>query len=215
MSMYSNGSTGGNPKVRKKLAMRTMLFTIFTICAVVCLSACESVPKEKTEDEILAEIQAQDNYFGDYNLQVTSFSISKRQTNADEKTDYVWCEVSAANNDFSYLAEYQIVYGLYNEGWMLDYCSMDSSSIKVTRYPTEYDAFAILRERNPNAEKIITVETTMIESPITDTSITFPCRVLWRTEYNDLWHLDYAITFEFTPESGWKALIDSYVMWTD
>lgn len=74
----------------------------------------------KSESDIMADIKAQDNYFSKYELKIDDYSITKRQTNQDSKTDYVWVQVDASNDDFTYYGEYVLTYVMYNDGWMLE-----------------------------------------------------------------------------------------------
>ena len=112
---------------------------IFIICIGSLLSAC-GVQKEKTEEYILSDLQTQDTAYSDYGLTIDSISITKRRTNQDSKTDYVWCEVVASNDNFIYYADYEITNVLYNDGWLLENCERTSRSIEPKSYPTPDDA---------------------------------------------------------------------------
>ena len=92
------------------------------------------------EKEILEDIKTNDDYFSTYNLSVDSFEVTKRQTNQESKRDYVWCDVTASNDDFTYNAQYEVTYGLYNDGWLLDSCYNDYFDYSANWYPSEEDA---------------------------------------------------------------------------
>ena len=131
-------------------------FYILFIC-VICigslLSACGG-QKEKSEEDILSDLQTQDTYYADYGLTVDSMNITKRQTNQDSKTDYVWCEVVASNNNFVYSASYEITNVLYNDGWLLENCERTSRSIEPKSYPTTDDATAAMQSNYETFEYI-------------------------------------------------------------
>lgn len=99
------------------------------------LAACASkgVPA-KAESEILQDVEENDVYYSDYNLEISASNIIKRQTNPEDKADYVWIEVSAFNYDFTYTATYAISYSLYNDGWLADEVVVENSSY-VANHP--------------------------------------------------------------------------------
>ena len=104
-------------KKRKKI-MGIVTFVI--VLSLLILSGCGKKNNGKSESEILSDIQTQDYMISDYNLNVDSSSITKRQTNPEQKTDYVWVSLTASNEEFSYSAEYYLEYILYNDGWHLE-----------------------------------------------------------------------------------------------
>ena len=127
----------------------TMLLLVLSICLIYGLTACGGTTKGKSEKQIkddIAETLLKDAALGKYNLEITSFSVSKRQTNTEDKTDFVWFEVDAIGNlgnntdyKFSCSIECEATYGLYNDGWRLDTFSgvVLASSIKPLYYPTQ------------------------------------------------------------------------------
>lgn len=86
------------------------------------LSACSG--GSKSEKDIAKDIVEQNSYFRTYDLKLDDYTVSKRQTNKNEKIDYVWISISGSNDDFEYIAEYELLYILYNDGWMLCYISI-------------------------------------------------------------------------------------------
>ena len=202
--------------MKRKNIIVVISIMILAVCLMCGLAACDSTPKEKTEDQVSADIQAQDNYFSDYNLKVRSFSISKRQTNADDKNDFVWCQITAANDDFSYTAEYRVAYVLYNEGWILEDCSKESSSIKPSHYPTEKEAMDIIYELHsdkiPTIKDIVTLYAAIISESGVD--VTYPYLIPSRPMYSssgqyigDSVARTRAIFYHFEPQSGWTSLL--------
>lgn len=117
---------------------------ILVICIASLLSACGG-QKEKTEEDILSDLQIQDTYYADYGLTVDSINITKRQTNQDSKTDYVWCEVVSSNDNFVYYANYEITNVLYNDGWLLEDYEKTIYSIEPKSYPTLDDAVEVMQ----------------------------------------------------------------------
>ncbi len=88
--------------------MKNYFKTILLLAAVFslfCFSGC-GTNKGKNESEVLADVKNQDSFISEYNLKIRSSSVIKRQTNIDQKTDYVWVSLKADNADFSYSAEY-------------------------------------------------------------------------------------------------------------
>lgn len=103
------------------------LFTL-SIISLLLLCSCNSTPREKSEEEILEEISQIDHYIADYNLTIESYEITKRQTNPDSKTDYIWISVCAGNKDITYYNSYELEYALCNDRWLLEnYCKGNES----------------------------------------------------------------------------------------
>ena len=212
MKLCPNHSTKVTRKTRRLFPAKAILFVALVICAALSLSACDSTTKEKTEDHISTDIQAQDSYFSDYNLKIGSFSISKRQTNTDDKNDFVWCQATATNSDFSYSAEYKVTYVLYNEGWMLESCSKESSSIKPLHSPTSEDAMDVIYERCsdriPDIKDIVTLYAANVSESGID--VNYPYLIPARPVYDDRgnfitdgWPETRAVFYHFEPQSGW------------
>lgn len=162
------------------------------------LTACSHTPAAKTENQISADICAEDSYFSDYNLKIDSFKITKRQTNTDAKSDYIWCDVVGSNNVFAYSASYELTYILYNNGWLLeDYLRKDSSIIPLA-FPTEAEAIAALDNHYSGC--------TCLGNSQHDNSITY--QFAWKDEYNYLiTNYDISLTYSFSPASGWTGKV--------
>lgn len=107
--------------------------TLVLICIVVlfCLSGCS-----KNNKDIAHDISSVDSYFTKYELQLTDYEITKRQTNSSEKTDYVWINISGENEDFSYNASYTATYIKYNDGWHLENYSLEKSDYSALEEPS-------------------------------------------------------------------------------
>lgn len=102
---------------------KSLVHILLSLVLIVFLCGCS--PQAKSENEILQDIAKKDPTFAEYDLIVESHTISKRQTNKDQKTDYVWITVYATCPEFSYTADYTLEYVLYNDGWLLEdyYCA--------------------------------------------------------------------------------------------
>lgn len=88
----------------------------------------------KSEREIVKDIQSRDSFFTSYNLKVDSSRITKRQTNPEYKTDYVYIDIVALNEEFIYDASYRLTYELYNNGWILERYNRENWSYKANNH---------------------------------------------------------------------------------
>lgn len=91
---------------------------LFCSLCILLLTSCGTA--EKSEKELQADVQAEDFMLYNYDLEVEEFEIIKRQTNDDDKQDFVWCSVQAENEYFTYENEFELEYVLYNDGWILE-----------------------------------------------------------------------------------------------
>lgn len=94
------------------------VFTLFIIVLLLC--SCSNKINTKSESEILEDILIQDCNLSDYKIKVSSSNITKRQTNEDNKTDYIWISIIGETEVLNYFADYELTYSLYNDGWLLD-----------------------------------------------------------------------------------------------
>lgn len=102
-----------------RLLVRVVI-ALVVLAALALIFALCSRHSAKSEREILSDIRAYDDYYSNFNLNIDSIQITKRQTNPEQKVDYVWCTVSASNRDFTCSRDYSLTYVLYNDGWLLD-----------------------------------------------------------------------------------------------
>ena len=168
---------------------------------IITLTACTK-DKTKTEKEILEDIKTNDDYFSTYNLNIDSFEVTKRQTNQESKSDYVWCDVTASNDDFTYNAQYEVTYGLYNDGWLLDSCYNDYFDYSANWYPSEEDAKEYFDEIN--SDLIFDDFVFNGESDKGNTYITYSGTISGEREGKYLIS-DYDLTLSYTfyPNQGW------------
>ncbi len=121
--------------------------------ALLVLAACGGQQKAgKDESEIAKDIQHNDMNFDRYGLTLESFSEIKRQTNSEDKTDFVWFEVHASNQRFTYQGTYELGYVLYNDGWQLEEFRQTGTKITPLSYPTEETATAAMEEIYPDCK---------------------------------------------------------------
>ena len=197
--------------MKTKKVVTTVLLLVLAICLIYGLSACGGTTKGKSENQIkddIAETLLKSATLGDYNLEITSFSITKRQTNTEDKTDFVWCEVAATGNmgknidhKFSCSIECEATYGLYNDGWRLDTYSgvVVASSIKPLYYPTQEEVEYAAKHPDmgfiPNRVEIHD----MIQK--SDTEVVYPI-VRYYGEKGE----EAKLTYKFDLKHGWYRL---------
>lgn len=184
------------------LHTKKFFLLIGVLLLILSLSACGG-KKEKSEKEILADIKLEDYYLsGDYGLEVKSHTIDKRQTNAEDKTDYVWFSFEAENDEFTYHASCELTYVLYNDGWMLETVEYMDGLAEAKDYDPfsgeELDA-VIIEEAESNLaewefrEKF--VNTNWIDYFFTGKTV---MDNFLRTTY------DIRISYAYAPETGWS-----------
>ena len=69
---------------------------------------------------IREDIQSTDENFGKYQVNLDRMEIEKRKTDKKQGSDDIWIHVVASNDYTIYTASYELIYGLYNDGWLLD-----------------------------------------------------------------------------------------------
>lgn len=204
--------------MKSKNVLDALLFGGFTICIVCVLVACSGKTQEKAESQISEDIQEQDDYFNSYKLTVDSFSISKRQTNVDDKNDFVWCTVTASNKNFSYSAQYKLTYVLYNDGWLLEEYNQESSSVTPISPPTQTqdEAMALVLAdwdeggRDNVSERHIAAKSSL--QKLSELSYAYYFRIAWKNSLglNGI-PVDYAVFYQFDLVSGWSSEVSGGV----
>lgn len=94
---------------------------------VVTLTSC-GVPSVKNEEEILMDLRDRDmgayvvtGVLDDPSVSIESIEILKRQTNQEEKTDYVFIAMYSESENARHVNSYKLTYNLYDDkGWVLD-----------------------------------------------------------------------------------------------
>ena len=73
-----------------------------------------------SEKQVKADLEASIIY-SSLDVETTDFSIIKQQTDKDAKVDLVYVSITGENEFYSLERNYLMTYGLYNDGWVLDY----------------------------------------------------------------------------------------------
>ena len=226
MKQYPNSSATENGsakiKARSQIVSQVICITILTFCLTLGLSACGGSasggkPSERTEKQISEDVQAQDDFISAYNLKVDSFSISKRQTNQEDKTDFVWCTVTASNNTLSYSAEYELTYVLYNDGWLLEEYMQESSSVTPKSMLTQDEAIALVVtyfEQTHDLSSIAEYRLNKKSALKTLDEFTYAYYFQFYYQPVDIYKLtsypDYVVYYKFDFASGeWNSEVDS------
>lgn len=141
--------------------MPSLIFLAVSLCFL--LTACGN--SAKSEKEVAFELSEIDSYFISYGLELESYSVEKRQTNKDDKNDFIWITIAGSNDLFDYSADYEVTYVLYNDGWRLENHQLTDSSYMVTadfdrteleqKLLEEYESFEyISSDRTDNTERL-------------------------------------------------------------
>ncbi|MBR5508724.1 MAG: hypothetical protein IKV59_01575 [Lachnospiraceae bacterium] len=115
--------------------LKRKMWTVAAIGLLMCgMTGCGV--KEKTEEEIRTELQAHSNFGMGKDVTIEEFEVIKRQTDKDDKTDKVFVEVTAGNEEVEFTTSYGMVYGLYDSGWILDEV-YESTLVETTVTPKQ------------------------------------------------------------------------------
>ncbi len=170
-----------------------IILLVIILCALL-LSSCSSTAKK--ENEITNDIVEVDGCFQAYDLELDDYTITKRQTNKEEKTDYVWVELIGSNDDFEYVVKYELLYVLYNDGWLLeDYKLMDSSYEAIS--PFDSSEVELELSRDYDELTLINRNDETNNSTLTYTAVKH--HKLYTTSY------EINVVAEFEP-SAWKVI---------
>lgn len=170
---------------------------------VLLLSLVGCGNSAKSDKEIVNEIIDLDSYFTRYSLSIDDYSIDKRQTNKDDKTDFVWINVRGSNDEFTYYAEYEITYVLYNDGWMMEDYFINTSSYSVKG---EFDKTALENDLGQQYDSYSYVDSKQSGNNI---SLMY---VATKTTNYILKTYDLKIEYSYTPETSWtKSNIEQNV----
>lgn len=115
--------------------MKRIAVAILALACLLTLAACRSRSKLVDEKVIRNDIMCQDDVIYSSEMSMKSFQISKRQTNEDDKVDFVWVDFTAENEDCRYVVSCKLTYGLYNDGWLLDNYEVLDQSMEYLNSP--------------------------------------------------------------------------------
>ena len=156
----------------------------------------------KGDRDIANEVANIDPYFIGYELELSDYIITKRQTNDDDKTDFVWISLSGENEDFLYTASYEVTYIKYNDGWHLEAYNMLNSNYKAKGRPSSDEVCSSLSERYSNIEYVNS------EPFITSNNVSY-CLTGEVVDGYITKSFDIIISYEFSPERGWVEVSES------
>ncbi len=157
----------------------------------------------KSEAEIKEDIRAINPYFV-YGLEFDEFTITQRQTNTESKTDYVWVEFVASNEEFSYWAWYSIDYILYNDGWEIgDYCCTDEDYLALNPESISENDARFLIEESSSYQDYDSIEFVSREN--NDNRIVFTYEGHVKEGYLDTTY-SKEVVYEFSPTESWKGV---------
>lgn len=93
---------------------------LLAIFMLVALTACgHKIPSAKGEDQLEEDLIAEVPLFQN-DVDISSFTIIKRQTNESAMTDTVYVEVDGTGPYYECTTSYIMYYTLYEQGWLLD-----------------------------------------------------------------------------------------------
>lgn len=99
---------------------RRIIALCMALCCVFSLFGCGAAKTVKSEQEIMADLQEKGMPEENPDAKITELEIIKRQTNAEDKHDLVYVTIQAEAETAKYVRSYQVEYGLYDDGWVLD-----------------------------------------------------------------------------------------------
>lgn len=107
---------------------------LFVLVLFLALTGC-SGPSVRTEAEIMEDLQNHSSFYSAQPVEITNIEILKRQTDQDDKIDTVYATIEASNDSIQCSLSYELTYGLYDQGWILD---------NVARYDGEESSWSIV-----------------------------------------------------------------------
>lgn len=99
---------------------RRIIALCMALCCALLLFGCSAAKTVKSEQEIMADLQEKGIPEDNETAVITDLEIIKRQTNAEDKQDLVYVTIQAEAETAKYVRSYQVEYGLYDDGWVLD-----------------------------------------------------------------------------------------------
>jgi len=171
--------------------MRKLTFLLVISCLL--LTGCGNKPK--SDDAIAEDIKNEDRYFSKYNLELDSFNVDKRQTNEEQKTDYVWLTITGSNDEFTYTASYQATYVLYNDGWLLEDADVTEYAYLAT---ADVDVDQIITELSQEYSNVNLTSDYCVGN---NASLTFSAEK-YDTHLTTYYDID--IDLEYSPSTSWE-----------
>ena len=134
---------------------------VLSVLIVLFLTVSGCGMSAKTDAEVVEEIRYQFEQECSYlpTFDNISVVIDQRQTNAQEKTDYVWASIVATNDYLEYAGSCYAGYVCYNDGWALSFIDFDDFRHSVQRSTvSEEDAEKVIAEHYGGVYDEITLD---------------------------------------------------------
>lgn len=96
---------------------RIPVLCILAVIALIFLSGCA----DPLSEQELAKGLQESEFYKTPDAKIAKFAITKRQTNKKDKTDKVYCDVTAASDTVEYTCFYRIGSTFHDQGRMVDY----------------------------------------------------------------------------------------------
>ena len=177
---------------------RIFILTLVSIISVM-LMGCTPKPISESEVKKVIEEYFLNEYRGDYNV---SSEVVLRQTDKENKTDYVWTHIIAENDLVSVECDGELEYVLYNEGWQLNNCDLNNMHYDIKKTTvTEDEAKEMLL-----SDIVTEYDELSFENRATDLysgNDTFVFHGKYSEGYMDKTDIIY-VTYRFGLYDGWK-----------
>ena len=111
-------------KIKARITVLTAIVCTVSFAVTGCgkASAVNDKQIRKDVEASLSDISANE-------LKIDSVKVDKRQTSKEDHVDHIWADIAASNENCNYTASCELVYGLYNNGWILD--SIDKTDSEI------------------------------------------------------------------------------------
>lgn len=177
--------------MKKRITL--ILLMALSVILMFSLTSCGTA-SGKSQSAICQDIQNEDSIYSDCGLKINSSTITKRQTNVDSKTDYVWIEVVASNDECTYYAGYELTYVLYNDGWILEDYYNDSYSYNAKNKVSQAEADEVVAANYESYE--------FVSREDSDNSSIFTYNVSKTEGYVSTQRVA-TVEYSFRPRRGW------------
>lgn len=169
--------------IKRLFCKKKILFFLVLILIVVLISIYFTFfhNRPKNEDEILTELESNEKFFPYCDLSINDIKILKRQTNKKNKSDNIFVEVNASNNELGVncILSYELNYLLYNDGWVLEEIKKYNDGKWEVSKPgydlvlnEVYKVFPFFEKNGVSFDELATIEYTDISPESTQTAYT-------------------------------------------
>lgn len=203
--------------------MKKRMFLFAAMLMVLLISTgCSRAPIVKRNSEIINDLSNTKKFFETYpEFTINGIDVVKRQTDVSNRTDTVYVTLSVINDDesISGYIDMELLYELYNEGWILEECSWDWDGANSGSYFRPEKAIDLSFEEVSSDLKALTGEIFSdvaiydVEVDLENGTVTYS---VTGTEYHTYMtgEIDATLTYKFFNSVGyWEApflTINSY-----